>query len=282
MKTVVKIVIGVLLVLFAVVGALIVVMNFLPEQEGVVSTTAEVEAADPLAEEAPVVALDVGVTETENDVRVFNFTLEDFIASYNGYYWQDEGVRYLLAAEDWPQENLEQTVQSAEPATRYYYRADAEKWTLPQLRVTVPEGSDKGIDSFDALAEHLKAQDILFCMGNSDVPVGQYTQKILAYYDLDEAALAAAGVITYGSNVKEVTTQVSEASVDAGVVYCTDAYSAGLTPVDEATKEMCGQVIYPAAVMKNALHAEAAKEFLAYLRTDKAATVFESVGFTAL
>ena len=146
----------------------------------------------------------------------------------------------------------------------------------------VPEGSDKGIDSFDALAEHLKAQDILFCMGNSDVPVGQYTQKILAYYDLDEEALAAAGVITYGSNVKEVTTQITEASVDAGVVYCTDAFSAGLTPVDEATKEMCGQVIYPAAVLKAAPNAEAAREFLAYLQTDRAATVFESVGFTAL
>ena len=74
----------------------------------------------------------------------------------------------------------------------------------------VPENADKGIDSFDSLAEHLKAEDILFCMGNSDVPVGQYTQKILAYYELDEAALAAAGVITYGSNVKEVTTQVSD------------------------------------------------------------------------
>lgn len=146
----------------------------------------------------------------------------------------------------------------------------------------VPEGSDKGIDSFDALAEHLKAQDILFCMGNSDVPVGQYTQKILAYYGLDEEALAAAGVITYGSNVKEVTTQVTEASVDAGVVYCTDAYSAGLTPVDEATKEMCGQVIYPAAVLKTAPNAEAAKEFLAYLQTDKAMTVFEGVGFSAV
>ena len=146
----------------------------------------------------------------------------------------------------------------------------------------VPEGSDKGIDSFDALAEHLKAQDILFCMGNSDVPVGQYTQKILAYYDLDEEALAAAGVITYGSNVKEVTTQIAEASVDAGVVYCTDAYSAGLTPVDEATKEMCGQVIYPAAVLKAAPNAEAAKEFLAYLQTDRAATVFEGVGFSAV
>ena len=146
----------------------------------------------------------------------------------------------------------------------------------------VPEGSDKGIDSFDALAEHLKAQDILFCMGNSDVPVGQYTQKILAYYDLDEEALAAAGVITYGSNVKEVTTQITEASVDAGVIYCTDAFSAGLTPVDEATKEMCGQVIYPAAVLMAAPNAEAAKEFLAYLQTDRAATVFEGVGFSAV
>ena len=99
---------------------------------------------------------------------------------------------------------------------------------------------------------------------------------------LDEAALAAAGVITYGSNVKEVTTQVIEGSVDAGVVYCTDAYSAGLTPVDEATKEMCGQVIYPAAVLKAAPNAEAAKEFLAYLQTDKAMTVFEGVGFSAV
>ena len=146
----------------------------------------------------------------------------------------------------------------------------------------VPENDDKGIDSFDALAEHLKAGDILFCMGNSDVPVGQYTQKILAYYDLDEEALAAAGVITYGSNVKEVTTQISEASVDAGVVYCTDAYSAGLTPVDEATKEMCGQVIYPAAVLKNAPNADAAKAFLAYLQSTEAANVFAKVGFTAV
>ena len=146
----------------------------------------------------------------------------------------------------------------------------------------VPENGDKGIDSFDSLAEHLKAEDILFCMGNSDVPVGQYTQKILAYYALDEEALAAAGVITYGSNVKEVTTQITEASVDAGVVYCTDAYSAGLTPVDEATKEMCGQVIYPAAVLKAAPNAEVAKEFLAYLQTDRAATVFEGVGFSAV
>ena len=146
----------------------------------------------------------------------------------------------------------------------------------------VPERNDKGIRSFDDLAQHLKAGDILFCMGNSDVPVGQYTQKILAYYGLDEQALAAAGVITYGSNVKEVTTQITEASVDAGVVYGTDAFSAGLTPLDEATPEMCGRVVYPAAVLKNAPSAAAAQAFLAYLRSAPAGEVFESVGFTVV
>lgn len=144
--------------------------------------------------------------------------------------------------------------------------------------LAVPEGNPADIQSFEDLGTDPCKR---IALGNEDVPVGSYSVEILTNLGiLDE--LESGNKITYGSNVKEVTTQVSEASVDAGVVYCTDAYSAGLTPVDEATKEMCGQVIYPAAVMKNALHAEAAKEFLAYLRTDKAATVFESVGFTAL
>ena len=152
---------------------------------------------------------------------------------------------------------------------------------LLENRVTlcVPEGNPKGIKSFDDLAEKLKAGSVLMAMGNSDVPVGQYTQKILAFYGLDEEKLAKDGVITYGTNVKEVTTQVTEASVDCGVVYCTDAFSAGLTPVDYATKEMCGQVIYPAAVLNVSGNQEAAKEFLAYLRTDEAMKVFEAVGF---
>ena len=42
---------------------------------------------------------------------------------------------------------------------------------------------------------------------------------------------------------------------------------------------MCGQVIYPAAVMKNSSDVDAAQEFLDYLTTDEAMKVFESVGF---
>lgn len=148
--------------------------------------------------------------------------------------------------------------------------------------LVVPEGNPKGIKGFDDLAAKLADGSVLMAMGNSDVPVGQYTQKILSYYKLDETALANAGTITYGTNVKEVTTQVAEGSVDCGIVYCTDAFSAGLTVVDSATKDMCCQVIYPAAVMKNAKHADAAKAFLEYLQSDAAMKVFENVGFSSV
>lgn len=148
-----------------------------------------------------------------------------------------------------------------------------------QVVLCVLEGNPSGINSFDALAQSLRDGTVLLAMGNSDVPVGQYTQKILAYYGLDEEELASAGRITYGSNVKEVTTQVSEASVDCGVIYRTDAYSARLTVADSATAGMCGQVIYPAAVLEGSKNREAAQAFLDYLTGDAAMAVFESVGF---
>ena len=146
-----------------------------------------------------------------------------------------------------------------------------------KVTLAVPEGNPKGIESFDQLAELLKSGDVMLAIGNSDVPVGQYTQKIFAYYGLDESAMT--DCLTYGNNVKEVTTQVSEAAADCGIIYATDAFSAGLEVVDSATAEMCGQVIYPAAVLKGEKE-EAAQAFLDYLQTADAMSVFESVGFS--
>lgn len=151
-----------------------------------------------------------------------------------------------------------------------------------EVTLVVPEGNPKNINSFDELAENLKAGDIKLAMGNSDVPVGQYTQKILAYYNLDEDQLAANGVLTYGTNVKEVTTQVSEAAVDCGIIYRTDAVSASLTVVDSATKDMCGEVVYPAAVIKGTKHEDAAKRYLEFLKGSEASACFEEVGFKPL
>ena len=149
-----------------------------------------------------------------------------------------------------------------------------------KVALAVPEGNPSGIHSYADMAAGLRNGSILLAMGNGDVPVGQYTQKILQFFELNEADLAAAGCLTYGGNVKEVTTQVSEAAVDCGVIYQTDAFSAGLKVVDTATAEMCGQVIYPAAVMKGSRNPDAAGAFLEFLTSETADAVFEEVGFT--
>lgn len=142
--------------------------------------------------------------------------------------------------------------------------------------LAVPDGNPAGIESFDDLGTDKLS---LLALGNDDVPVGQYSTEILTTLGILEQ-LEADGKITYGSNVKEVTTQVSEASADAGIIYATDAFSAGLTVVDEATTDLCKQVIYPAAVLNVSEHPEEAQAFLNYLQTDDSMAVFEEVGFS--
>ena len=151
-----------------------------------------------------------------------------------------------------------------------------------KVALVVPEGNPAGIESFEDMRDGLESGTIMLAMGNSDVPVGQYTQKIFDYYGLDEAALAESGCITYGTNVKEVATQVAEATVDCGVIYATDAFSENLAVVDTATAEMCGQVIYPAAVLNISEHQEQAQDFLDFVVSDAGREVLESVGFTPL
>ena len=140
--------------------------------------------------------------------------------------------------------------------------------------LVVPEGNPANISKF---ADISNAK--LIALGNSDVPVGSYSLDIIKNLGLDITALEKAGKITYGSNVKEVTTQVTEGTVDCGIVYATDAYSAGLTVIDTATTDMCKQVVYPAAILKSSKNADAAKAFLDFLKTDEAMEIFESVGF---
>lgn len=141
--------------------------------------------------------------------------------------------------------------------------------------LAVPEGNPADIQSFEDIGTD-KCK--LVALGNDDVPVGSYSIEILTNLgSLDE--LESSNKITYGSNVKEVTTQVKEAAADCGIVYATDAFSAGLETVDEATADECRQVIYPAALTASTAHAEEAQAFLDYLTTDDAAAIFESVGF---
>lgn len=148
--------------------------------------------------------------------------------------------------------------------------------------LAVPESNPKAIYSFSDMVAGLNEGTVMLAMGNLDVPVGQYTQKIFKFYDLKETEIAESGNITYGSNVKEVTTQIAESMVDCGIVYQTDAFSAGLTIVDTASEEMCGRVIYPGAVMNVSKKPELARDFLAYLFSAEGEEIFEEAGFTLI
>ena len=149
--------------------------------------------------------------------------------------------------------------------------------------LAVPDDNPKDIQTFSDLATDKLS---LLCIGNDDVPVGSYSLEILDTLGIDIAQLENDGKVTYASNVTEVANQVKEGAVDCGIIYATDAYTYELTVVDQATADMCSQVIYPAAVMKSGSGeaAEAAAQaFLDYLHTDESAiAILENVGFTVL
>ena len=145
----------------------------------------------------------------------------------------------------------------------------------------VSETNTVQLDTFDDMANALKDGIILMAMGNvASVPVGQYTEQILQHYGLDHEKLSEEGLITYCEDVKAVTTAITEGNVNCGVIYATDAYSAGLEAKDVASTDLCKQIIYPAAMMKSTTNEEAAKAFLDYLQEDGAMSEFEKVGFT--
>ena len=277
--------------LFAMLIAAVMVLSFAACAAPATEETAAPEETVPEAEPVELIGFAAAsMTETMNQIaelykaKAPNVTLTyNFDSSGTLKTQIQEGAEcdLFISAGQKQMNQLDITADPEVNTDKLDFVLEGTRVNLLENRVTlcVPEGNPKDIKGFDDLADKLKEGSVLMAMGNSDVPVGQYTQKILAFYGLDEEKLAKDGVITYGTNVKEVTTQVTEASVDCGVVYCTDAFSAGLTPVDYATKEMCGQVIYPAAVLNVSGNQEAAKEFLAYLRTDEAMKVFEAVGF---
>jgi len=179
------------------------------------------------------------------------------------------------------QKQMNQLDISADPSVntdRLDFVEQGTRFNLVENKVVlaVPDGNPAGIESYEDLGTDKLG---LICLGNDDVPVGAYSIEILTKLGILDQ-LESGSKITYGSNVKEVTTQVKEASVDCGIIYATDAFSAGLAVVDEAGKDQCGQVVYPAAVLNISKNQEEARGFLEYLASDACAAVFEAAGFS--
>lgn len=140
----------------------------------------------------------------------------------------------------------------------------------------VPIGSTKDIQSFeDVMTDKVE----MVALGNSDVPVGQYSEEIYTNLGIWDA-LNAENKISFASNVKEVLAQVEAAAVDCGVVYSTDASTAkGIKVVAKPPKDSYKEIKYPAAIMNHTANLEAAEAFVEFLKGPESTKILEENGF---
>ena len=146
-----------------------------------------------------------------------------------------------------------------------------------KIVLIVPAGKEKKLEKF----EDIEKADSIALGDPASVPAGQYAQEALTNLGIWDKIQDK---VSFGTNVTEVLNQVAAASADAGIVYATDAASMAdkVEVVAEAPEgSLSKKVIYPVAVVKGTAHEEVAKEFVAFLQTDKAITVFEDYGFSS-
>lgn len=109
------------------------------------------------------------------------------------------------------------------------------------------------------------------------VPAGQYAEEVLTSLKIYDKVKSKA---VFGKDVKEVLTWVETKNADAGIVYETDAkLSDKVKIVTTAPSNTHKPVVYPVAVIKSSKNADAAKDFLNFVVSDKGKAVFEKYGF---
>jgi len=112
------------------------------------------------------------------------------------------------------------------------------------------------------------------------VPAGIYSKR---YFEKLGIWNQLAPKVIPTANVRAALAAVESGNVEAGIVYSTDAgiskkvKVAFQVPVADDPK-----IRYPAAVIKNSEHLDTAKQFLIYLRSEKASAIFKHYGFLML
>ena len=162
-----------------------------------------------------------------------------------------------------------------------------------QVVVVTRKDSDTAVTG---LADIGKASSI--AMADGSVPVGKYTRQAMVNLGLleqtddvsaittKEVSDALGGVeISEQGNVSQVLTAVAEGNCEVGTTYYSDTcgYENQLDILEKVSYDLTGNVIYPIALVKNdeATEAEtaAAEEFLTYVTSDEAKSVFDSYYF---
>ena len=145
--------------------------------------------------------------------------------------------------------------------------------------VVTPAANPAGVAKFEDLP---KAKKLV--VGVDEVPIGKYTSQIFdkAGKDLGEgfAKSIAANVASRELNVRQILAKVSLGEGDAGVVYRTDAATAGdKVRVIEIPARWNVIAEYPIAVTSHAHEAELAKAWVTLVLSPSGQKILSAAGF---
>lgn len=142
-----------------------------------------------------------------------------------------------------------------------------------RLVLVVPSGNPAGIKGLDDVA----AADVRLVIGGEGVPIGDYTRELL---ERAERLDVLERVVSEEEDVKGVLAKVALGEADAGFVYATDARAAGDDVVAiELPSELQGRIEYPAAVVRDSRHGDAARAFVELLRSARGRAALRAAGF---
>jgi molybdate transport system substrate-binding protein len=144
------------------------------------------------------------------------------------------------------------------------------------LVLIVPNDATNAPKSFDDLkSERVKR----IAIGQPrTVPAGEYAMQVLQSLKI---ASAVKDRLIYGANVRQVLDYVARGEVDAGIVYKTDAelFAKEVKVIATADEKWHQPIEYPAVIVKDSAHADAAEKFLKYLSEPEAQKTLAKYGF---
>jgi molybdate transport system substrate-binding protein len=143
----------------------------------------------------------------------------------------------------------------------------------------IPANNSGLVDSFAALTSPAIEK---IAMGDPDfVPAGKYGLKTLELLDIPYEELLPKLVL--GSNVMQVLSYVENGTVDAGILFATDAArSEKISVIATAPDAINDTIVYPAALVATTKNQEQAQHFLGFLSGEEAGPIFKKHGFVLI
>jgi molybdate transport system substrate-binding protein len=139
------------------------------------------------------------------------------------------------------------------------------------LVLAVPPDNPAGISSVNDLG------DAKLVIGDSSVPIGAYTDQVLANLGIDVSSL---NVVSREQKVTDIVSKLELGEADAGFVYTSDATTAGdkLKSID-LPADAQATATYPIGIVTGSKNAKAAQQWIDLVMSPQGQTVLTDDGF---